>query len=70
MQLIRFTTGYPPYNAGETAGFPASRASVLIKRGVAMKVETQEKEHKPQEIKQVKQPPRNKMQKPRKNKGK
>jgi hypothetical protein len=39
MRRLLFTTGYPPYNAGEDATFPDDQAGALVSRGVAVYVD-------------------------------
>ncbi|MHC1792123.1 hypothetical protein [Solidesulfovibrio sp.] len=38
--LVRFTRKVPPYNAGETAGFPESEARRFVRLGAAVFVST------------------------------
>lgn len=40
MKLIKFTKSYPPYHAGEVAGFDGAVASSLVEYGVAVYVPT------------------------------
>jgi hypothetical protein len=35
MKVVRFIKGYPPYNAGEVAGFPEEDADRLVIAGIA-----------------------------------
>lgn len=39
MPLVKFTTIYAPYNAGETAGFDLATANRLVAEGVAAAVD-------------------------------
>ena len=36
MRIVKFTSKYPPYNSGETAGFDDEKAAMLVKGKAAL----------------------------------
>lgn len=50
MKIVQFVRGFPPYNAGETAGFEDAEADDLVRRSVCVRTNITPDEPPPPEL--------------------